>query len=175
MKGNNVISGAYKHVDGTSFAAPIVASIAAQMIEANPELVPQDIKRLLIDTARRIPGVVRGPPGLGRRRRREGGPGRRRGPRPRARDRQRARPPPAGLIRPHPSEERTMQRAWPLLLMFATATTVRAQATTDVVPNENLVVDGVPKIPASVAEGVGRYTEFRSAASAPGTRCGARC
>jgi serine protease AprX len=57
MKGNNVISGAYKHVDGTSFAAPIVSSIAAQMIEANPELVPQDIKRLLIDTARRIPGV----------------------------------------------------------------------------------------------------------------------
>src|SRR6185503_542394 len=63
----------------------------------------------------------------------------------------------------HPSEERTMKRAWPLLLMLATATTVRAQATTDVVPNENLVVDGVPKIPASVAEGVGRYTEFRTA------------
>ena len=57
MKGGNVISGAYKHVDGTSFAAPIVSSIAAQMIEANPELAPQDIKRLLIDTARRIPGV----------------------------------------------------------------------------------------------------------------------
>jgi serine protease AprX len=56
MKGGNVISGAYKHVDGTSFAAPIVSSIAAQMIEANPELAPQDIKRLLIDTARRIPG-----------------------------------------------------------------------------------------------------------------------
>ena len=57
MKGNNVISGAYKHVDGTSFAAPIVASIAAQMIEANPDLAPQEVKRLLIDTARRIPGV----------------------------------------------------------------------------------------------------------------------
>ena len=56
-----------------------------------------------------------------------------------------------------------MQRVWPLLLVFATATTVGAQATTDVVPNENLVVDGVPKIPASVAEGVGRYTEFRTA------------
>jgi serine protease AprX len=28
MRGNNVISGAYKHVDGTSFAAPIVSSIA---------------------------------------------------------------------------------------------------------------------------------------------------
>lgn len=57
LKGNNVISGAYKHVDGTSFAAPIVSSIAAQMIEANPALAPQDVKRLLIDTARRIPGV----------------------------------------------------------------------------------------------------------------------
>jgi serine protease AprX len=58
MKGNNVISGAYKHVDGTSFAAPVVSSIAAQMIEANPALAPQDVKRLLIDTARRIPGVA---------------------------------------------------------------------------------------------------------------------
>jgi serine protease AprX len=58
LKGNNVISGSYKHVDGTSFAAPIVSSIAAQMIEANPDLAPQDVKRLLIDTARRIPGVT---------------------------------------------------------------------------------------------------------------------
>jgi serine protease AprX len=57
MKGNNVISGTYKHVDGTSFAAPIVASIAAQMLEANPALTPQAVKRLMIDTARRIPGV----------------------------------------------------------------------------------------------------------------------
>jgi dipeptidyl aminopeptidase/acylaminoacyl peptidase len=56
-----------------------------------------------------------------------------------------------------------MQRPWPLLLMLAAAATVRAQATADVVPNENLVVDGIPKIPASVAEGVGRYTEFRTA------------
>ena len=52
-----MISGAYKHVDGTSFAAPIVASIAAQMIEANPSLTPQQIKRILVVTARRIPGV----------------------------------------------------------------------------------------------------------------------
>jgi serine protease AprX len=58
MKGNNVISSAYKHVDGTSFAAPIVSSIAAQMLEANPALAPQETKRLLIDTARRIPTVT---------------------------------------------------------------------------------------------------------------------
>ena len=33
----------------------------------------------------------------------------------------------------------------------------------EVVPNETLVLDGVPKLPASVAETVGRYTEFRAA------------
>jgi len=46
------------------------------------------------------------------------------------------------------------------LLLFATL----ASAQSDVVaPNENLVVEGVPKIPASLAESVGRYSEFRSA------------
>ena len=33
----------------------------------------------------------------------------------------------------------------------------------DVVPNENLVTDGIPAIPASIAEAVGRYAEFRAA------------
>src|SRR5580693_10380346 len=33
----------------------------------------------------------------------------------------------------------------------------------EVVPNENLVVEGIPKIPAALAESVGRYSEFRSA------------
>ncbi len=55
---NNVISGHYKHVDGTSFAAPIVASVVAQMLEANPRLTPQQIKRILIDTAIRLDGVA---------------------------------------------------------------------------------------------------------------------
>ncbi len=55
LRDNNVISGAYKHVDGTSFAAPIVSAIAAQMLEANPDLGPLDVKRILIQTARRIP------------------------------------------------------------------------------------------------------------------------
>jgi serine protease AprX len=57
LKGNNVISGSYKHVDGTSFAAPIVSSIAAQMIEANPALTPQQTKRILIESARRLAHV----------------------------------------------------------------------------------------------------------------------
>jgi len=33
----------------------------------------------------------------------------------------------------------------------------------EIVPNENLVAEGIPKIPASLAETVGRYSEFRSA------------
>jgi serine protease AprX len=47
----------YQHVDGTSFAAPIVASVIAAMIEANPALTPRAIYDILIDTAQRIPGV----------------------------------------------------------------------------------------------------------------------
>jgi serine protease AprX len=57
LERHNLISGAYKHVDGTSFAAPIVSSIAAQMLEANPRLAPGQIKRLLMRTARPIAGV----------------------------------------------------------------------------------------------------------------------
>jgi serine protease AprX len=52
-----VISEHYKYVDGTSFAAPIVSSIIACMLEANPELSPQQVKRILIDTAERLPDI----------------------------------------------------------------------------------------------------------------------
>ncbi len=45
----------YKYVDGTSFAAPIVSSVVAQMLEANPNLKPQQVKRILISTAERLP------------------------------------------------------------------------------------------------------------------------
>ncbi len=51
----NVITKHYKYVDGTSFAAPIVSSIIAQMLEANPNLTAQQIKRILICTAERLP------------------------------------------------------------------------------------------------------------------------
>ncbi len=51
----NVITRHYKYVDGTSFSAPIVSSVVAQMIEANPELTPQQIKHILISTAERLP------------------------------------------------------------------------------------------------------------------------
>jgi serine protease AprX len=52
-----VISGHYKHVDGTSFASPIVASVVAQMLEANPRLRPYQCRRILMSTARGLPGI----------------------------------------------------------------------------------------------------------------------
>lgn len=51
----NVITKHYKYVDGTSFSAPIVSSVIAQMLEANPYLTPQQVKRILISTAERLP------------------------------------------------------------------------------------------------------------------------
>jgi serine protease AprX len=53
----NVINQHYKYVDGTSFASPIVASTVACMLEANPNLSPQQVKRILIDTAERVSGI----------------------------------------------------------------------------------------------------------------------
>ena len=46
-----VITQHYKYVDGTSFAAPIVSSVVAEMLEANPDLTPSEVKRILISTA----------------------------------------------------------------------------------------------------------------------------
>jgi serine protease AprX len=57
LREGNVINEHYKFVDGTSFAAPIVASIVACMLEANPKLTPSQVKRILIDTAERVAGV----------------------------------------------------------------------------------------------------------------------
>jgi serine protease AprX len=48
------ISGNYMHVDGTSFAAPIVSAIVAQLLEANPALQPAAIREILFGTAKRI-------------------------------------------------------------------------------------------------------------------------
>jgi serine protease AprX len=53
----NVINQHYKYVDGTSFASPIVASTIACMLEANPRLIPQQVKRILIDTAERVSDI----------------------------------------------------------------------------------------------------------------------
>jgi serine protease AprX len=65
LRDNNVISEAYKHVDGTSFASPIVASLAARLLEANPALRPGQVKLILMRTARRLPHVPMDRQGFG--------------------------------------------------------------------------------------------------------------
>lgn len=54
LRARKVVATHYQHVDGTSFAAPITASVIAQMLEANPNLTPLIIKNILISTARRL-------------------------------------------------------------------------------------------------------------------------
>jgi len=51
-------------------------------------------------------------------------------------------------------------RALACLIVFSSLATAQDG---EIVPNENLVVDGVPKIPVSLAETVERYSNFRSA------------
>jgi serine protease AprX len=48
------ISPHYMHVDGTSFAAPIVCAVIAQLLEADPALTPSAIRELLFSTAKRM-------------------------------------------------------------------------------------------------------------------------
>lgn len=45
----------YQHVDGTSISVAQVSAVAAQMVQANPALMPAQIKQLIIDTALPLP------------------------------------------------------------------------------------------------------------------------
>ncbi len=54
IRSEKIIGAYYQHVDGTSFAAPVVASIVAQMLQARPDLTPRAVKHLLIASAKRI-------------------------------------------------------------------------------------------------------------------------
>jgi serine protease AprX len=59
------ISPHYMHVDGTSFAAPIVTAVIAQMLEINPGLTPPQIRTILFSTANRLPGLPAAQQGFG--------------------------------------------------------------------------------------------------------------
>jgi len=56
LRQKKIVAAHYQHVDGTSFAAPIAASVVAQMLEANPGLTPADVRRILLRTAEPIGG-----------------------------------------------------------------------------------------------------------------------
>jgi serine protease AprX len=48
------ISPHYMHVDGTSFAAPVISAVIAQLLESNPGLSPAMVREILFSTAKRI-------------------------------------------------------------------------------------------------------------------------
>ncbi|HYG80575.1 MAG TPA: S8 family serine peptidase [Pyrinomonadaceae bacterium] len=54
---NKIVATHYQHVDGTSFAAPCVTSVVAQMLEANPALTPAAVRNILVATAARLNGA----------------------------------------------------------------------------------------------------------------------
>ncbi len=54
LQKRKVVATHYQHVDGTSFAAPVTASVIAQMLEANPALTPLAVKNILISTAQKL-------------------------------------------------------------------------------------------------------------------------
>lgn len=55
MAGHLGDTAAYLAMDGTSMASPIVAGICADVIEANPDLTPEQVKAILMKTARPLP------------------------------------------------------------------------------------------------------------------------
>ncbi len=56
---------AYQHVDGTSVAAAVVSSVAAQMLQANSSLGQRALRRLLAETALRLPHLPADKQGAG--------------------------------------------------------------------------------------------------------------
>lgn len=54
---HKIVDTKHQHVDGTSVAAPIVTSVIAQMLEANPGLTPREIRAILTRTAQHLNGI----------------------------------------------------------------------------------------------------------------------
>jgi subtilisin family serine protease len=50
--------GAYQAMDGTSMASPMTSAIIAKMIQANPDLTPEQVGKIVRDTANPLPGDV---------------------------------------------------------------------------------------------------------------------
>jgi serine protease AprX len=55
----------YIQLSGTSFAAPVVAGAAAQILARHPEWTPDQVKGALMKSARPVPGALPGSAGVG--------------------------------------------------------------------------------------------------------------
>jgi serine protease AprX len=65
QKAANVVAPGYIQLSGTSFAAPIVSGIAAQILARNPSWTPDQIKGALMAGARSTPSAIKGSLGVG--------------------------------------------------------------------------------------------------------------
>lgn len=64
-KPTNVLPNNYMRLSGTSFAAPIVAGAAAQLLVKHPEWTPDQVKGALMLRARYVPEATHGEAGVG--------------------------------------------------------------------------------------------------------------
>jgi serine protease AprX len=65
FKPNNIVSAGYMRLSGTSFASPVVAGAAAQILARHPSYTPDQVKGALMQTARYIPEAPPGSAGVG--------------------------------------------------------------------------------------------------------------
>ena len=64
-KPGNVVGPGYIQLSGTSFAAPVVSGVAAQLIARHPDWTPDQIKGALMVTAKPVPQAAAGAAGVG--------------------------------------------------------------------------------------------------------------
>jgi len=64
-KASNIVGPGYIRLSGTSFAAPVVAGAAAQLLIKHAEWTPDQIKGALMQRARYVPDATRGEAGVG--------------------------------------------------------------------------------------------------------------
>jgi serine protease AprX len=57
---DRVVDGRYIRLSGTSAAAPVVSGVVAQLLQLRPALMPDQVKWLLLRTARPVPGAGTG-------------------------------------------------------------------------------------------------------------------
>jgi len=62
---DHVVGPGYMELSGTSFAAPVVAGSAAQILARHPNWTPDQVKGALMVTAQALPSAVRGSLGVG--------------------------------------------------------------------------------------------------------------